>query len=99
MKTKEWLVLNAVKAWLVHYEDKEEELTPQYQQLHQELYNAFITEDTPVQKRGRPAKRARKKKASSVASSTKEIEKIPYENQEEVDAYMKRRFGTNYKEA
>ena len=32
MKTKEWLVLNAVKAWLVNYEDKETELTPQYQQ-------------------------------------------------------------------
>ena len=61
MKTKEWLVLNAVKAWLVNYEDKETELTPQYQQLHKELYSAFITEDTPVQKRGRPAKRQRKK--------------------------------------
>ena len=72
MKTEEWLILNAVKAWLVNYEDKEEELTPQYQQLHQELYNAFITEDTPVQKRGRPAKRARKKKASSVATIKEE---------------------------
>ena len=63
-KTKEWLVLNAVKAWLYNYEDKEEELTPQYQQLHQELYNAFITNETPVQKRGRPAKRQRKKEAT-----------------------------------
>ena len=72
LKTKEWLILNAVKAWLVNYEDKETELTPQYQQLHKELYNAFITEDTPVQKRGRPAKRARKKKASSVATIKEE---------------------------
>ncbi len=72
MKSKEWLILNAVKAWLVNYEDKEEELTPQYQQLHKELYSAFITNDTPVQKRGRPAKRQRTKKASSTEASEKE---------------------------
>ncbi len=74
MKTKEWLILNAVKAWLVNYEDKETELTPQYQQLHKELYSAFITNDTPVQKRGRPAKRARKKKASSIEASKETVE-------------------------
>ena len=73
LKTKEWLILNAVKTWLYHYEDKETELTPQYQQLHKELYNAFITEDTPVQKRGRPAKRARKKETSSSTSSKEKV--------------------------
>ena len=73
MKSKEWLILNAVKAWLVNYEDKEAELTPQYQQLNKELYSAFITDDTPVQKRGRPAKRARTKKASSNEASKEEI--------------------------
>jgi 23S rRNA maturation mini-RNase III len=69
LKSKEWLILNAVKAWLVHYEDKETELTPQYNALHKELYNAFITNETPVQKRGRPAKRQRTKKATSSTSS------------------------------
>ena len=73
MKSKEWLILNAVKAWLVNYEDKEAELTPQYQQLNKELYSAFITDDTPVQKRGRPAKRQRTKKASSNEASKEEI--------------------------
>ena len=72
-KTKEWLVLNAVKAWLVNYEDKENELTPQYNTLHKELYNAFITNETPVQKRGRPAKRARKKETSSSTSSKEKV--------------------------
>ena len=72
-KTKEWLVLNAVKAWLVNYEDKETELTPQYQQLHKELYSACITNDTPVQKRGRPAKRARKKETSSNSPSKEKV--------------------------
>ena len=72
MKSKEWLIMNAVKAWLVNYENKEEELTPQYQELHKELYSAFITNDTPVQKRGRPAKRQRTKKASSTEASKEE---------------------------
>ncbi len=70
-KTKEWLLLNAVKAWLYNYENKEEELTPQYDKLHKELYNAYITKDTPVQKRGRPAKRARTKKTASTEASQK----------------------------
>ena len=72
MKSKEWLILNAVRAWLTNYEDMNSELYPQYDKLHKELYNAFITEDTPVQNRGRPAKRARKKKASSVATIKEE---------------------------
>ena len=72
LKSKEWLVLNAVKTWLYHYEDKETELTPQYQQLHKELYSAFITNETPVQKRGRPAKRQRTKKAASNTASKEE---------------------------
>ena len=72
MKSKEWLILNAVKAWLINYENKEEELTPQYQELNKELYSAFITKDTPVQKRGRPAQRQRTKKASSTEASKEE---------------------------
>tara|TARA_Y100000401_G_C8212295_1_gene169087 strand:+ start:348 stop:587 length:240 start_codon:yes stop_codon:yes gene_type:complete len=73
-QTKEWLILNAVHTWLYHYEKQDEaaELTPQYQQLHEELYSAYISNDTPVQKRGRPAKRARTKKAASTEASTEE---------------------------
>ena len=72
-QTKEWLILNAVKAWLHNYNDgTQDELTPQYDKLHKELYNAYITNDTPVQKRGRPAKRQRTKKASSTEASEKE---------------------------
>ena len=75
LKTKEWLILNAVKAWLYNYRDKEDELTPQYDTLHKELYNAFITNETPVQKRGRPAKRARKKETSSNSPSKEKVTK------------------------
>ena len=80
MKTKEWLIMNAVKAWLHNYDDgTEDELTLQYQELNKELYNAFITNDTPVQKRGRPAKRQRTKKASSNEASKETVE-TPKEN-------------------
>ena len=72
-RSKEWLILNAVKGCLYQYQDKEEvELTPQYNELHKELYNAYITKDNPVQKRGRPAKRQRKKETASFASGEKE---------------------------
>ena len=72
-KTKEWLILNAVKAWLHNYDDgTQDELTPQYDKLHKELYNAYITEDTPIQKRGRPAKRQRTKTTTSNTTSEKE---------------------------
>ncbi len=70
MKSKDWLIMNAVKAWLHNYDDGlESELTEQYQELNKELYNAFITKDTPVQKRGRPAKRQRTKTSTSSTSS------------------------------
>ena len=72
-RSKEWLIMNAVKAWLHNYDDgTQDELTPQYQELNKELYNAFITNETPVQKRGRPAKRQRTKKASSNEASKEE---------------------------
>ena len=73
MKSKDWLIMNAVKSWLHNYDDGlESELTEQYRELNKELYNAFITKDTPVQKRGRPAKRQRTKKASSTEASKEE---------------------------
>ena len=70
-KTKQWLILNAVYAWLYHYKDQEDAimLKHQYEELHKELYSAFIKNDSPVQKRGRPAKRKRTQKASSVEVS------------------------------
>ena len=72
-KSREWLFYNAVMAWVVNYADKEEELTPQYRKLLKELEDEqYLTIKT--QKRGRPAKRARTKKASSNPPSTEENE-------------------------
>ena len=72
MKTKEWLILNAVKAWLYQY-PTEVELRPQYEKLNEKLHNAYLKQDE-VRKRGRPAKRQRKKETASVASSKEAVE-------------------------
>ena len=74
MKPKEWLFYNAVMAWLVNYAEKgDPDLVKQYQDLLKELDNEqFIT--TKTQKRGRPAKRQRTKKASSNPTSKEKDE-------------------------
>ena len=71
-KPREWLFYNAVMAWLVNYASKgDPDLVKQYQDLLKKLDNEqFIT--TKTQKRGRPAKRQRTKKATSNPSSTEE---------------------------
>ena len=73
MKSKEWLILNAVYAWLHHYGDQADSVVMkhQYEELQKELENEQ-SNNTPVQKRGRPAKRQRTKKASSTEASEKE---------------------------
>ena len=79
-KSKEWLLYNAVLSWLSHYGGMGSEYTPQYQELVKELeknYEQSLT--TKTQKRGRPAKRQRTKKATGNPSST---EKIQTTNQE-----------------
>ena len=65
-KSKDWLILNAVIAYLHHYPDHTH--TQEYKDLKDELINK-----TPVQKRGRPAKRQRKKETTSDTPSKEEI--------------------------
>ena len=72
-KTREWLFYNAVMAWLVNYAEKGGDLVKPYQDLLKELDNEqYIT--TKTQKRGRPAKRQRTKKATSNPTSKKKDE-------------------------
>ena len=78
-KTRQWLVKNAVMAWLHNYAELEKgELTKDYQALYNQLdyeYEGLIDEQpttTETRKRGRPAKRQRTKKTSSNPSSTEE---------------------------
>ena len=72
-KTKEWLLYNAVLSWLANYGSMGSELTPQYQELLKEVEKNYEQSINPqTQKRGRPAKRQRTKKATSNTASTKE---------------------------
>tara|TARA_R100000664_G_scaffold23014_1_gene32553 strand:- start:1284 stop:1520 length:237 start_codon:yes stop_codon:yes gene_type:complete len=69
-KTKEWLLYNAVLSWLSHYGSMGSDYTPQYQELVKELGKDYEqSKSITVQKRGRPAKRQRKKKTSSITVS------------------------------
>ena len=79
-KSKEWLLYNAVLSWLSHYGGMGSDYTPQYKELLKELeknYEQSLT--TKTQKRGRPAKRQRTKKATGHPAST---EKSKATNQE-----------------
>ena len=83
-KSREWLLYNAVLSWLSHYGGMGSDLTPQYQQLQRELqfeYEEVDEQPTPAktQKRGRPAKRQRTKKAASNPASTKENQTVNQE--------------------
>ena len=81
-KTRQWLVKNAVMAWLHNYAELEKgELTKDYQALYNILdkeYESYLDDEQPTttetRKRGRPAKRQRTKKASSDPPSTEENE-------------------------
>ena len=83
-KSREWLLYNAVLSWLSHYGGMGSDLTPQYQQLQRELqfeYEDVNEQPTPTktQKRGRPAKRQRTKKATGNPASTKENQTVNQE--------------------
>tara|TARA_R100001086_G_scaffold159138_2_gene85281 strand:+ start:166 stop:411 length:246 start_codon:yes stop_codon:yes gene_type:complete len=73
MKTREWLLYNAVLTWLSHYGSMGSELTPEYKLLEEELRQVYEQSNNPqARKRGRAAKRQRPKKATSNPSSTEE---------------------------
>ena len=79
-KSREWLLYNAVLAWIHNYATMEGTLAEQYVSLRKELeFEHEQPENTETRKRGRPAKRQRTQKASSNPSST-EKNKTP--NQE-----------------
>ena len=84
-KTREWLLYNAVLAWLHNYDGYDGlDLIPQYQQLKKELefeYEEVDEQPTPIEtrKRGRPAKRQRTQKAASNPASTKENQTVNQE--------------------
>ena len=76
LKSREWLLYNAVVSWLLNYGNRgsnAKNLTPQYKLLEEELKQVYEqSKNTETRKRGRPAKRQRKKETPSNPSSTEE---------------------------
>ena len=73
MKSKEWLLYNAVLSWLSHYGGMGSDYTPQYQELVKELEKNYEQSNNPqTRKRGRAAKRQRTQKATGNPASQKE---------------------------
>ena len=67
--TKEWLIHNAIHCWLYTVKDEDHP----WRKLYLELENEFNPK-IKTQKRGRPAKRARKKATSSIEASKEKVE-------------------------
>ena len=42
IRTREWLLFNAVEAWLHHYSNPPSETVQQYKKLRDELHDTFI---------------------------------------------------------
>tara|TARA_R100000008_G_scaffold78774_1_gene59945 strand:+ start:846 stop:1064 length:219 start_codon:yes stop_codon:yes gene_type:complete len=66
-KDKDWLILNAVIAYIHHYPNNQ--FTQQYKDLKDELINP-----PTVRKRGRKAKRQRKEETASPETNKEAVE-------------------------
>ena len=67
-RTREWLLYNAVEAWLHHYSSPNTPTVAQYKQLRDELHDAYMQSlhkdaDTPAPKQ--PRKRTKNDSQSS----------------------------------
>ena len=73
-RSREWLLLNAVEAWLHHYRTPNTPTVEQYKQLQAEFHDAYMAtlnndvEDTPP-----PTKSPRKRTRNASQSSAKTI--------------------------
>ena len=71
-RTREWLLLNAVEAWLHHYSKPPSETVSQYKQLRDELHDTFMAsvqiKDAPTES---PPPTTRKR--SNAKSPTKTV--------------------------
>ena len=65
-RTREWLLLNAVEAWLHHYSSPPSETVEQYKKLRDEFHDAIMasiqTKDAPTDD---PPKRTTRKRNTS----------------------------------
>jgi len=67
-RTREWLLYNAVEAWLVNYGKQPSETVEQYKQLREELKDVFMAS---LELKDAPTKPTRKR--TNVKSPTKTV--------------------------
>ena len=75
-RTREWLLYNAVEAWLVNYGNQPTETVAQYKQLREELRNTFMAsiEIKDAQTEAPPPKpRTTRKRTTNANKSTKTV--------------------------
>ena len=70
-RTREWLLLNAVEAWLHHYSNPPSETVEQYKKLRDEFHDTFMASIQP--KDAEPTTPRTTRKRTNAKSSTKTV--------------------------
>ena len=74
-RTREWLLYNAVEAWLHHYSEPPTETVSQYKKLRDELHDTFIASIQPkdAQTEAPPPKPRTTRKRTNANNATKTV--------------------------
>ena len=64
-RTREWLLLNAVEAWLHHYSSPPSETVEQYKKLRDEFHDTFMASIQIKDAEDDPPKRTTRKRNTS----------------------------------
>ncbi len=70
-RSREWLLLNAVEAWLHHYENAGTPTVAQYKELQQEFHDAYMqTLHKDVEESTPPLSTSTRKRTKNVSQSS-----------------------------
>jgi len=74
-RTREWLLLNAVEAWLHHYSSPPSETVEQYKKLRDEFHDTFMAsiQDKDVPTDDPPKPRTTRKRTTNANKATKTV--------------------------
>lgn len=71
-RSREWLLLNAVEAWLHHYKDAGTPTVAQYQELQREFHDAYVrASELPLQTLSMDVPELTQDEAPKVSSPTR----------------------------
>jgi len=74
-RTREWLLLNAVEAWLHHYSSPPSETVEQYKKLRDEFHDTFMAsiQIKDAEPEPDPPKRTTRKRTTNANKATKAV--------------------------